>query len=66
MQLGSATLSKQRLEALRAGLAERGYVEGKNLVIEARWAEGKMERVPELAAELVRLKVDVLVTSAAR
>lgn len=65
LQPGSATLSKQRLEALRAGLAERGYVEGKNLVIEARWAEGKMERVPELAAELVRLKVDVLVTSAA-
>ena len=63
LQLGSASLSKSRFDAFRAGLADRGYVEGKNLVIESRWADGKMERVPELAAELVRLKVDVLVTS---
>ena len=50
-------------DALRAGLRDLGYVEGKNLVIEWRWAEGKYARLPELAAELVRLKVDVIVTS---
>lgn len=52
----------ERVEALRAGLREAGYVEGENLVIEFRWAENKSERLPELAAELVRLKVDVIVT----
>ncbi len=51
-----------RVEALRAGLREAGYIEGKNLVFEFRWAEDKNERLPELAAELVRLKVDVIVT----
>lgn len=51
-----------RFEALKTGLRELGYVEGRNLVIESRWAEGKYERLPDLAAELVRLKVDVLVT----
>jgi putative ABC transport system substrate-binding protein len=51
------------LEALRAGLRELGYVEGKNITIEARWAEGRSERLPQLAAELVRLPVDVLFTA---
>jgi putative ABC transport system substrate-binding protein len=51
-----------RFDALRAGLRYLGYVEGKNLVIEQRWAEGKNERLPELAAELVRQKPDVIVT----
>lgn len=51
-----------RIEAFRAGLRELGYVEGKNLVLEERYADAKIERVPELAAELVRLKVDVIVT----
>ena len=50
-------------EALRKGLRDLGYVEGKNVVLEYRWAQGKYERLPELAAELVRLEVDVLVTS---
>ena len=49
--------------AFRRGLRDLGYVEGQTIAIEYRWAEGKFERVPPLAAELVRLKVDVIVTS---
>jgi putative ABC transport system substrate-binding protein len=62
--LGPSTAkgSLSRIDALRAGLRDFGYVEGKNLAIEFRWAEEKYERLPELAAELVRMKVDVLVT----
>jgi putative ABC transport system substrate-binding protein len=52
-----------RAEAFRQGLRELGYVEGKNIVIESRYAEGRLERLPSLAAELVRLKVDVIVTA---
>ena len=51
------------LDAFRQGLRELGYVEGQNIVIEYRSAEGRNDRLPELAAELVRLKVDVLVTT---
>jgi putative ABC transport system substrate-binding protein len=50
------------VDAFRRGLRDLGYVEGEHLVIEYRWAEGRYERLPELAAELVRLPVDVLVT----
>ncbi|MBI3374464.1 MAG: ABC transporter substrate-binding protein [Betaproteobacteria bacterium] len=50
------------VEALRAGLREFGYVEGRNIAIEFRWAEGNYDRLPGLAAELVRLKVDLIVT----
>jgi putative ABC transport system substrate-binding protein len=53
------------VEALRQGLHDLGYLEGKNLAIEYRWAEGKYERLPDLAAELVRLKVDLIVTHGA-
>ena len=53
-----------RTEAFRQGLRELGYVEGKNIVIEWRYAEEKLDRLRELAAELVRLKVDVIVTAA--
>jgi putative ABC transport system substrate-binding protein len=52
-------------EAFNQGLRELGYVEGRNVIIEYRWAERKDERLPELAAELVRLKVEVIVTAAA-
>jgi putative ABC transport system substrate-binding protein len=52
-----------RIEALRQGLRELGYVEGKNIVIEWRFADGKLDRLPALAAELVRLKVDIIVTA---
>jgi putative ABC transport system substrate-binding protein len=57
-----ASTFSARVEALRQRLRELGYVEGKNIVIEYRYAEGKLERLPDLAAELVRLKVDVIVT----
>ena len=58
----SASFLSARVEAFRQRLRERGYVEGKNIFIEYRYAEGKVERLPDLAAELVRLKVDVIVT----
>jgi len=58
----SLSATSARGEAFRQGLRELGYVEGKTLVIEWRSAEGKLDRVPALAAELVRLKVDVIVT----
>ena len=53
-----------RLEALRSGLRDFGYEEGRNLTIEFRWAEDHYERLPQLAAELVRLNVDVIITHA--
>ena len=57
----SVSVQSARVEAFRRRLRELGYVEGKNIVIEYRNAEGKLERLPDLAAELVRLKVDVIV-----
>jgi putative ABC transport system substrate-binding protein len=51
------------LEALKQGLRERGYTEGKNIVLEYRYAEGKFDRVPALVDELVRMKVDIIVTT---
>jgi putative tryptophan/tyrosine transport system substrate-binding protein len=50
-------------DVFRAALRERGYVEGKNIVIEYRYPEGKQDRFPELAAELVRQKVDVIIVA---
>ncbi len=57
----AATLA--RLDAFKLGLRELGYVEGKTIFIDYRWAEGRLDRIPELAAELVRLNVDVIVTA---
>src|SRR5262245_8470796 len=51
------------MEALRAGLRDMGYVEGTNLIIESRWADGNYERLPALARDLVGLKVDLILTS---
>ena len=50
-----------RAETIRLTLRERGYIEGKNIATEYRYAEGKSDRLPELAAELVRLKVDIII-----
>ena len=50
------------VEAFRRGLQELGYIEGKNILVEYRYIEGKRDRVPSLVAELVQLKVDVLVS----
>ena len=58
----SGSVFSARVEAFRQRLRELGYVEGKNILIEYRYAEGKEERLPDLVAELVRLKVDIIVT----
>jgi putative ABC transport system substrate-binding protein len=60
---GSALSAHSRIEAFRQGLRALGYVEGKNIVIEYRNAAGKLDQVPRNAVELVRLKVDVIVTA---
>jgi putative ABC transport system substrate-binding protein len=63
LSAGSASLepAPSRLKSFQQGLADLGYVEGKNIIIEKRYAEGNLDRLPELAAELVRLKVDIIV-----
>jgi ABC-type uncharacterized transport system substrate-binding protein len=62
--LTTGTTQSARREAFRHGLRDLSYVEGQNTVIEYRYAEGNVERLPDLAAELVRLKVDVIVVDA--
>ncbi len=63
LSLISASADAVNVEALRQGLRDNGYVDGQNAVVEARYAEGASERLPGFAAELVRLKVDVVVAS---
>ena len=58
-----AATESTRSEAIRLALRELGYIEGQNIAIEYRYAEGKLDRLPELAAELVRLKVDIIVVA---
>jgi putative ABC transport system substrate-binding protein len=58
----SPSIASPRIQAFQQGLRELNYVEGKNLIIEYRYAEGRVETVPELTEELVRLKVDIIVT----
>src|SRR3989454_5688285 len=62
----SEPFRRRRFEAFRQGLRELGYVEGQNIAIESRWAEGRYERYFALAADLVRLKVDVIVAVGGR
>jgi putative tryptophan/tyrosine transport system substrate-binding protein len=59
----SLTANAARVEAFRQGLRELGYVEGKNIVIELRSAEGEQDRLPALVAELIRLKIDIIVSA---
>jgi len=63
LMLGSASGFASGIDAFRQGLRDLGYVEEQNIMLESRYAEGSFERLPDLAAELIRLKVDVLVTS---
>ena len=62
LRSGSLSTYATQVVAFRQGLRDLGYVEGQNVVIEFRWAEWRLERLPVLAAELVRLKVDVILT----
>ena len=61
--LSIASSSDFRSEAFRQGLRDLGYIEGQNIAVESRWADGRDDRVTELAAELARLKVDVIVSA---
>ena len=63
LQSGSASSSTSNINAFRKGLRELGYAEGKNILLEYRYADGKVSRLSELASELVQLKVDVIVAA---
>jgi len=63
VEAGSRSANQHFLDAFRLGLRELRYIEGQNIVIEDRWADGRVERFPELIAELIRLRVDVLVVA---
>jgi putative ABC transport system substrate-binding protein len=63
LSYGSEEIDKSLVAALKQGLRELGYLEGRNILIEQRYAAGRSEKLPELLAELIRLKLDVLVTA---
>src|SRR5262249_23458178 len=63
LSYGSEEIDKSLVAALQQGLRELGYLEGRNIVIEQRYAAGRSEKLPEVLAELIRLKLDVLVTA---
>ncbi len=63
LDTSSASIASVRLDRLRAGLRDLGYVEGRNMVIEVRWAESGYDRLPGLAAELLEQKLDVIVAA---
>jgi putative ABC transport system substrate-binding protein len=63
LSASSASEASVRTNAFRRGLQELGYIEGKNLALKFRYAEGKFDRLPALAAELVRLNVDIIVSA---
>lgn len=60
---GSGSGNAGRIEAFRQGLRELGYIEGKNILFEQRWADGKLDRLATFAAELVRVKTDIIVSA---
>src|SRR5690242_649389 len=60
---GSASANAARIEAFRRGLRDLGYAEGKTIIVDQRWAEGKVDRLPALGADLVQRKVDVIVSA---
>ena len=63
VSIGRRPTSESARFEVRLALRERGYIEGQNIAIEYRYAEGKVDRAPELAAELVRLKVDIILVT---
>ena len=63
VEAGSSSVNRHFLDAFRRGLRDLGYVEGQQIVIEDRWAEGRSELFPGLFADLIRLKVDVIVVA---
>src|SRR5689334_11532877 len=63
LEAGAASVNRHYLDAFIRGLRESGYVEGRNLIIEVRWAEGRAERFAELLRELVDVKPDVIVVA---
>src|SRR5438477_451566 len=63
LEAGAASVNRHFLEAFQSGLRELGHIDGNNVVIDARWAEGRAERFPELLGELIQLKPDVIVVA---
>jgi putative ABC transport system substrate-binding protein len=63
LEANSAAVGAQRLDALQQGLRDMGYIQGQNFSLETRYADGKVDHIPTLAAELVNSMIDILVVS---